>query len=180
MLRLTGGKWRSRKLWAPAGKNTRPTAAHLRERLFDICGPFDENSRFLDLYAGSGACGLEALSRGAGEVIFVDNCPKAVSCIRKNLAALEAKAKVLSLSVKPALFKLKGPFDIIYVDPPYAAQQNVEIAEIIAKQNLLGEDGILIFEEEKHHASDFTKSSLNLLETRKIGDLLLHLLTPKR
>jgi 16S rRNA (guanine966-N2)-methyltransferase len=131
-MRVIGGTYRSRRLIAPRGLATRPTSDRLRETLFNILATRIEGAVFADLYAGSGAVGIEALSRGARLVYFVDNAAPAVAAIRENLAALEIRSgfKIESGSVSGALRRLSesspdaGPDErcaIVFLDPPYAA-----------------------------------------------------------
>ena len=123
-MRIIAGDWRGRKLVAPAGASTRPTGDRVRETLFSMLasrlGTFAE-LRVADLYAGSGALGLEALSRGTGFACFVDSDPAALAAIRSNIEALGAgdRSRVLPCSVDrlPA----SEPFDLIFADPPYAS-----------------------------------------------------------
>jgi 16S rRNA (guanine966-N2)-methyltransferase len=127
-MRVIAGKYRSRRLIAPRGLATRPTSDRLRETLFNILAPRMEGAVFADLYAGSGAVGIEALSRGARLVHFVDNAAAAVAAIRENLAALEIRSgfKIESGSVSAALRRLSEASPeqrcaIVFLDPPYAA-----------------------------------------------------------
>jgi 16S rRNA (guanine966-N2)-methyltransferase len=131
-MRVIGGTYRSRGLIAPRGLATRPTSDRLRETLFNILATRIEGAVFADLYAGSGAVGIEALSRGARLVYFVDNAAPAVAAIRENLAALEIRSgfKIESGSISGALRRLSesspdaGPDErcaIVFLDPPYAA-----------------------------------------------------------
>jgi 16S rRNA (guanine966-N2)-methyltransferase len=127
-MRVIGGTYRSRRLVAPRGLATRPTSDRLRETLFNILAARIESAVFADLYAGSGAVGIEALSRGARLVYFADNAPPAVAAIRENLAALEIRSgfKIESGSVASALRKLREadePCSIIFLDPPYASAE---------------------------------------------------------
>src|SRR6202789_3949346 len=127
-MRVIGGTYRSRRLIAPRGLATRPSSDRLRETLFNVLAPRIEGAVFADLYAGSGAVGIEALSRGARQVYFVDNAAPAVAAIRENLATLEIRSgfKIESASVSAALRRLSesSPDErcgIIFLDPPYAA-----------------------------------------------------------
>ncbi len=120
-MRIIAGKWRGRTIDAPAGQATRPTADRVRETLFSMLasrlGSF-ENLRVADLFAGSGALGFEALSRGAATAIFVENDAKAAAVIRRNAEKLGASAKVVGSSAL-ALPRCE-PFDLVFADPPYA------------------------------------------------------------
>ena len=121
-MRVIAGEFRSRPLVAPRGHSTRPTSDRLRETLFNILGPLDHSARFADLYAGSGAVGIEALSRGAAHCLLVEQDPAALAAIRKNLAALglQATATVESRPVGRVLAGFNGlAFDFVFLDPPY-------------------------------------------------------------
>lgn len=125
-MRVIGGEFRSRRLQTPAGEGTRPTSDRLRETLFNVLGPRLAGARFLDLYAGSGAVGVEALSRGAAFAGFVERAPPAVSALRANLAALGlgARASVEHRAVAAALrrsLEAQESFDFVFLDPPYQA-----------------------------------------------------------
>jgi 16S rRNA (guanine(966)-N(2))-methyltransferase RsmD len=125
-MRIIGGHERGRRLSAPRGLRTRPTADRVRVTLFDVLGPAVAGTRFLDLYAGSGAVGLEALSRGAARVVLVERDPAALRALRANLAALgagRAAARVVAGDVLAALRDLAAheeAFDVVFLDPPYA------------------------------------------------------------
>jgi 16S rRNA (guanine966-N2)-methyltransferase len=136
-MRVIGGVYRSRTLQAPAGAATRPSSDRLRETLFNVLAPRIEGARFLDLYAGSGAVGIEALSRGAAEAVFVERAPPALKALRANLARLGMKegAQVAPGSVAAFLRKPEeaARFDLVFLDPPYDAA-----GEYAAALGLLG------------------------------------------
>ncbi len=125
-MRIIGGHDRGRRLRAPRGLETRPTADRVRVTLFDILGPAVAGARVLDLFAGTGAVGVEALSRGAARVVFVEKEQAALRALRANLAALgasRAAARVLAgdvLHTLPEIGSQEGVFDIVFIDPPYA------------------------------------------------------------
>jgi 16S rRNA (guanine966-N2)-methyltransferase len=125
-MRVIGGHDRGRRLRAPRGLGTRPTADRVRETLFDVLGPAVAGARVLDLFAGTGAVGIEALSRGAERVVLVERDQSALRALRANLAAVgaaRAAARVVAgdvLQVLPELGVQEGPFDFVFVDPPYA------------------------------------------------------------
>ncbi|MEO6982480.1 MAG: 16S rRNA (guanine(966)-N(2))-methyltransferase RsmD, partial [Edaphobacter sp.] len=137
-MRVIAGTFRSRQLVAPRGTSTRPTSDRLRETLFNILAPRLDGCRFVDLYAGTGAVGIEALSRGAAHVWFAENAEPALTSIRQNLAALKIGR---SFTVEDRgvgamlqrLGKLGQPVDLVYVDPPYEAE-----AEYAGTLNFLG------------------------------------------
>ena len=138
-MRIIAGHYRSRTLEAPRGQATRPTSDRLRETLFNVLAPRMEGAHFLDLYAGSGAVGLEALSRGAVQVDFVERAEPALRVLRGNLARLGVMAgfRLHGAGVGGALRKLKpgAKFDVVFLDPPYDAA-----AEYAATLGLLGGD----------------------------------------
>jgi 16S rRNA (guanine966-N2)-methyltransferase len=121
-MRIIAGRWRGRKLVAPAGLATRPTSDRAREAVFSMLasriGSF-EGLRVADLFAGSGALGLEALSRGAAHCVFIDRDRAAVEAIRANLAALGADGEVLPGSAEHA--RIPGPLNLVFLDPPYGS-----------------------------------------------------------
>jgi 16S rRNA (guanine(966)-N(2))-methyltransferase RsmD len=144
-MRVIAGTLRSRTLQAPAGLATRPTSDRLRETLFNVLAPRIEGARFLDLYAGSGAVGIEALSRGAGQVVFVEKAQPAIKVLRANLdrLGLISGFRIISGSAGGYLRNRGGDarFDLVFLDPPYDA-----VAEYADVLGLLGEDaaGVLI------------------------------------
>jgi len=155
-MRVIGGKYRSRQLSAPRGLATRPTSDRLRETLFNVVATRIEGAVFADFYAGSGAVGIEALSRGARMVYFVEQAAPAVAAIRSNLAALEIRSgfKIESRSVSAAVRRMAEPgaqerCAIVFLDPPYAANDDYarslnSIGE--SADALLTPDGIVIAE----------------------------------
>lgn len=151
-MRIIAGDWRGRKLVAPAGGSTRPTGDRVRETLFSMLasrlGSFAE-LRVADLYAGSGALGLEALSRGAGFACFVDSDPAAVAAIRANIDALGAgeRARVLPCSV--ARLPASQPFDLIFADPPYAQGSGSQALAHILQAKWAAEGAWLAIETER-------------------------------
>lgn len=136
-MRIIAGRYRSRTLEAPAGLATRPTSDRLRETLFNVLAPRIEGATVLDLYAGSGAVGIEALSRGAARVEFVERAPAALAVLRKNLDGLKLTEgfRIHGAGVAAALRKMKadGAFDLVFLDPPYDAA-----GEYAATLGLLG------------------------------------------
>src|SRR5215204_512227 len=121
-MRVIAGAYGGRRLQAPPGTDTRPTADRVREALFSILGARVEGARVLDLFAGSGALGLEALSRGAAQVTFVESAPAALAALRANLAALGAGAEVVradALRWLHAASRGARQYDLVFLDPPY-------------------------------------------------------------
>jgi 16S rRNA (guanine966-N2)-methyltransferase len=117
-LRVVAGTFKGRRLAAPRGTRTRPTADRVREALFSMLGDVG-GTRVLDLYAGSGALGIEALSRGAESAVFVDRDARAVAAIERNLASIGVEASVVRQDALRFLARAEGPFDLVFCDPPY-------------------------------------------------------------
>ena len=152
---MIAGTYRSRTIEAPRGMATRPTSDRMRERLFNILAPSIAGARVADLFAGSGAIGIEALSRGAEFVLFAEKAPAAVEAIRANLAKLSIRSgfRIAEASVIAALRKQETPFDVVFLDPPYEqAADYGETLRILSQDagRLLAPDAIVIVE---HHAS---------------------------
>ena len=130
-MRVIAGTYRSRLLEAPRGTATRPTSDRLRETLFNILQPRIEGCRFVDLYAGTGAVGIEALSRGAAHVWFSENAASALAALRENLKALKITRNHTiedrgTGAMLQSLARLSAPLDIVYLDPPYEAAAEYE------------------------------------------------------
>jgi 16S rRNA (guanine966-N2)-methyltransferase len=135
-MRVVAGIHGGRRLVAPPGSATRPTSDRVREALFSVLGPSVRDARVLDLYAGSGALGIEALSRGAASAEFVDRSPRAVAAIRANLEALGIDAEVRWLEARAALRAASAradAYDLVFLDPPYrrAAELGRELSEAL-------------------------------------------------
>lgn len=158
-MRIIAGSARGRRLFVPEGMDTRPTADRIRESLFQILGERLNGAVVLDLFAGSGALALEALSRGAAYAMLNDKAPKAVSAIRRNIEAMrvESRTKVLSLDYKQALKALDAPeglgerkFSLVFLDPPYRMTDcYAQAAEVLRDRALLMRDALLVMEHEK-------------------------------
>lgn len=148
-MRIVAGQWRGRKLVTPAGRQTRPTADRTRETLFSMLasrlGGFDE-FRVADLYAGSGALGLEALSRGAGHATFVETDREALKAIEANVTAFGAASRVAIRSVSAANLPKSHPFDLVFADPPYEPGSGTAVAEAVAKSGWLPPGGWMAIE----------------------------------
>jgi 16S rRNA (guanine966-N2)-methyltransferase len=151
-VRVIAGKFRSRKLKGPGLLSLRPTSDPLRETLFNILGPSIADSLFVDLYAGSGAIGIEAISRGARQVIFVESDTKAAKLARENLAALDifAGAEFIEADAVKALEKLAKRHvlaDFIFLDPPYeSADEHMATLEFLDASHLIAPQGMVIVE----------------------------------
>jgi len=136
-MRVVAGIYGGRRLTAPPGSATRPTSDRVREALFSILGASVDDARVLDLFAGSGALGIEALSRGAASAVFVDRAPKAIVAIQANLTALGIEADVRRMEARSALRTALArgeAYDLVFLDPPYrrAAGLGRELSEALA------------------------------------------------
>ncbi|MDE3109088.1 MAG: 16S rRNA (guanine(966)-N(2))-methyltransferase RsmD [Acidobacteriota bacterium] len=154
-MRVIAGQFRSRRLKGPGALKIRPTSDRLRETLFNVLGPTVKDSLFFDLYAGTGAIGIEAISRGAREVIFVESHPRSARLIRENLSALGVRngAEIIEAPVEKGLEKLAARHllaDFIFLDPPYnRPDEYTETLEFLDGSHLVAPEGIVIVEHER-------------------------------
>jgi 16S rRNA (guanine(966)-N(2))-methyltransferase RsmD len=180
-MRVIAGQFRSRPLAAPKGLDTRPTSDRLRETLFNVLAPRVAGAVFLDLYAGSGAVGIEALSRGAQETIFVENAEPALRAIRANLSALSIRG-AYALEARNAAAALKRltsagkKATLVFLDPPYSATAEYESTLNLLGgeyQSLLAPDAIVIAEHLKKLDLAPSYRALNRYRALKQGDSIL-------
>ena len=178
-MRVIAGKYRSRRLKGPGTMRVRPTSDRLRETLFNVLGSSVADSYFVDLFAGTGAVGIEAISRGARDVFFVESYAKAAKLIRDNLASLEIRtgAEVIEEDALRGLERLAARrliADFIFLDPPYEkAEEYSDVLEFLDASHLIAPRGIVIVE---HFSKMELPQRLDRLEcTREIeqGDTLL-------
>lgn len=178
-MRVIAGIYRSRPLATLRGAKLRPTSDRLRESLFNILGGAVRGSVFVDLFAGTGAVGIEALSRGARQVFFVESHRAAVSLIRRNLASLDitAEAEILPMDALRGLRALvRGGTraDCIFLDPPYAKSDvYLKVLEILDRAPLLAEDGCVIAEHNRRLALPERVGQLVRVRVVKQGDAAL-------
>lgn len=163
-MRVIAGSARRIALKTVEGLNTRPTTDRIKETLFNMLQYQISGCRFLDLFSGSGAIGIEALSRGAKEAVFVENHPRAVSCIRDNLKAthLEERAVLLQTDVLFGLKRLEdgscqGAFDFIFMDPPYNCGWEASVLAYLTHSCLADKDTTVIIEASKETSEVFIK-----------------------
>jgi|SRR5579862_1058193 len=180
-MRVIAGKYRSRTLVAPRGRDTRPTSDRLRETLFNVLAPRIEGAVFVDLYAGSGAVGIEALSRGASEAVFVERADAALKAIRANLAALGIRGgyALESRAVAAVLRRLAASgrtADVVFLDPPYESADEYEMALGLLGgecSDLLAPGAIVIAEHAKKNDLLGQYGKLNRYRVLKQGDAAL-------
>ena len=149
-MRVVAGAFKGRRLHAPKGTGTRPTADRVREALFSILGDVS-GARVLDLYAGSGALGIEALSRGAASALFVERDRRALAALRRNLDALGADAEVRSQDALRFIAQPEGVFDLVFCDPPYDEASRVAVALSETLPAMLEDDARIVTESDKRN-----------------------------
>ena len=180
-MRIIAGKFRGRKLKSPPSPQTRPTSDRLRETLFNILAPRIEDARFLDLCAGTGAVGIEALSRGAAQVTFVDQSREMCVLIKANLEPLKVHQDEIEIVTAEAsaflrrrIKKQAESFDIIFFDPPYAADYEVVLDYISEHaEQLLSEGGVMVVEHDKKRELREEAGQLKRYRVVKQGDSAL-------
>lgn len=179
--KILGGKWKGKKILTPPDSITRPTQSVVRAAVFNICQGSIENGDFLDCFAGSGAMGLEALSRGAKSAAFIEKDRTALKILYQNIKMLEASSMttVYPYPLEKALGKIgKHPrpiperlFDVIYLDPPYGMETDRFIPLL---KELLREEGTLFLEERINDDGSQQFPGLQLISTRRFGSTALH------
>ncbi len=181
-MRIIAGSFRSRVLQAPAGLTTRPTSDRLRETLFNVLAPRIEGAHFLDLYAGSGGVGIEALSRGARAVTFVERDPAALKILHGNLEKLGVRegfsiqAGSVGDFLRRASAKEEQQFDLVFLDPPYdAADEYSTVLGLLGASaaRLLAESARIIAEHRRKEKLDTRYSSLERIRLLEQGDAAL-------
>ena len=180
-MRIIAGEYRSRALQAPKGMATRPTSDRLRETLFNVLGPRVEGSRFVDLYAGSGAVGIEAISRGAEFVWFAEKAPAAVRAVRDNLQNLKISGgfAVEDRGVRKlldALLSKERAVEIVYLDPPYeAAEEYAATLEFLGRHHrvLLADGAVVVAEHARRQATEERYGALQRNRLLLQGDAAL-------
>ena len=183
-MRIIAGSYRSRTLKAPPGFSTRPTSDRLRETLFNVLAPRIQGATFLDLYAGSGAVGIEALSRGAVHATFVERAPAAIRILRGNLEDLGIKSGFRLYPGSVGAFLRNAvedrprpiPYEVVYLDPPYDEEQEYKATLGLiggAAAVLLAQGGLVIAEHRRKQAFNERYGSLRLMRQLKQGDAIL-------
>ncbi len=180
-MRIIGGEARGRRIHLPRGGRIRPTADRVKESLFDILHPV-EGARFLDIFAGCGNCGLEALSRGACRAVFIEKEPRLVEAIRENLRLLgfEGRAEVIAADAERGVGRLAKKaerFDILFADPPYDEGFLAEIMKWLEKANLLAVNGIIVLQHSVREPLEGScVQAMAVADQRRYGDTMLSFL----
>ena len=177
-MRVIAGEWKGRKLSMPAGRAVRPTADQVRTALMDTLSPWLPGARFLDLFAGAGGVGIEALSRGAAEAVFVEIDPIALAPLRENLRHLGAheRGRVARREVSQAIeaFRHAGErFRLIFLDPPYGSALARETLKSLADSALLEPDGLVIAQHLTKEPLPERFGSLVRWKSRRFGETTL-------
>ena len=184
-MRVTGGELRGRSIRVPAGRGVRPTTDRVRESLFAILGSL-EGVRALDVFAGSGALGIEALSRGAERVDFIERGNAALACLRRNLDSLGLadRGRVQRGAARSVIGRLaremqpgEPPYDLVLMDPPYESADGPEALQALGASGLLAPEGVVVFEASRRHPPEGAPGLVEL-DRRTYGDTLLIRFTP--
>lgn len=171
-MRVIAGKYKGRQLKAVSGNTTRPTSDKLKEAIFNMIGPYFTGGYCLDLFAGSGALGIEALSRGIDKAIFIDQSIHAVRTIRQNIATLkiENECEVYRNDAFRALHILKKRkclFDLLFLDPPYEKINYEKLLKSVMEANIMNKDGIIYIEHKPGEKIIFSDVGYSLINEKK-------------
>lgn len=175
-LRIIGGEWRGRKLRFADGEGLRPTTDRVRETVFNWLAPLIHGARCLDLFAGSGALGLEALSRGASEVVFIDTNPAAITALKENLSLLNAENAEVKRG--DALGYLRGesrPFNVVFLDPPFRRDLLQPALQLLAEQRWLADGARIYLELESEESLPELPQGWEVLRSKQAGQVAYHL-----
>lgn len=179
-MRVISGSARGRKLLAPSGLDTRPTTDRVKESIFNIISPYLPCDKVLDLFAGSGALGIEALSRGSKHGVFVETDKNAFTVIRQNLdlARVSDKSELVTLDAFLYLSRTREQFDIIFLDPPYNTGLLTKAIDEIYQKGLLSPNGIIVAESE-HMGEEPDDEYFDIIKRAKYGKTTVFVLRPK-
>jgi 16S rRNA (guanine966-N2)-methyltransferase len=173
-MRVIAGRLGGRRLSAPRGRTTRPTSDRVREAIFGLLGSVDE-AKVLDLFAGTGALGIEALSRGAERLTLVDSSPAACAAIRRNLASLGVEAELRCQRAVPFLHAARAggrQYDLVFLDPPYRHAHGLGAELSAALGPVLSPDARVVTESDRRSPLEL---GLALLDERRYGDTLIRI-----
>ena len=177
-MRIIGGEWKGRRLFAPEGMDTRPTSDKVREALFSIIQNHIWDARVIDLFAGSGALALEALSRGAAHAVLCDCSKKAAAVIRRNIELMRAQDRTTLITGdwKTALSAGAGAYTLVFLDPPYRLIKSYrEAADKLLSENMLTDDALIVMEHSREAELPELNQALEVYGTRRYGDTCLSL-----
>jgi len=174
-LRVISGKVRGLKLDTPKNLDVRPTTDRVKESLFNIINPYIRESNILDLFAGTGSLGIECLSRGAKNCVFVDKSKESIGIVKSNIkkARVENESTILNIDFKDAVKRLsvqKQKFDVIFMDPPYYENMFIDCLKSIDEFSLLKEDGLVVVEHDTNDLFDDNIGRLYKSREKKYGN----------
>lgn len=178
-MRIVGGEAGGRRILAPEGRETRPTSERVREAVFSMLGGRMDGERALDVFAGSGAMALEALSRGADSALMCDSSPRAAAIIRRNIEALGygARARLIARDWRAALAGPGGGYTLVFIDPPYKrVEEYARVLEHLARAGRLAPGARLVLEHEARLSLDGLPAGYEALKPRRYGDTAITLL----
>jgi len=180
-MRIIAGQWKGTRLNSPAGMNTRPTTDRVKESVFSILGDRVVGAKVLDLCAGTGNLGLEALSRGAESAVFVEKSGKALALIRENCEKVRAgNARIVRGDALRFIRNGDGEsFSLIFFDPPYRGGLYQPVLEAIDQSTILCENGIIVAEHGREQALGESYQSLTVIDNRRYGDIQISMLRQK-
>jgi len=181
-MRVIAGKYKGRTLFSPKDESVRPTTDRIKENIFNLIQFRLPGARFLDLFGGSGAMSIEALSRGAARVVTVDSARESIALIKRNFTkvGIGKEGEILERDYAAALASLRGEtFDFIFLDPPYRAEYYEDILHKIMENNVLSKTGNVIFE----HATErdlLLPDAWHIVDHRKYGSVTIDFLSAER
>jgi 16S rRNA (guanine966-N2)-methyltransferase len=179
-LRIVAGKWRSRRLPVAEEPGLRPTSARIRETLFNWLASTIEGSRCLDLFAGTGALGFEALSRGAHEVVFVENSARAAAALKESVKVLEATgARIHQADAISYLKSEPEPFDIVFLDPPFANDLLEDLCRLLSEGNWLADGARVYLEQDRERPLPALPDGWTIINEKTAGQVRYALVTVK-
>ena len=179
-LRIVAGNWRSRLLEIADVDGLRPTSERIRETLFNWLAPRIAGARCLDLFAGTGALGLEALSRGAAEAVFVEKSAIAVASLKNNIVTLGASAAIVHNSDANAFLLTEdgGKFDIVFLDPPFAADMLGDLCRLLDEASVLARGAQIYIEEDRSRPKVNLPEGWQVTRSKQAGNVRYSLVTP--
>lgn len=174
-MRITGGNKKGFVLVSPKGKGIRPSSDHIRQVIFNIIGHDLSKKRVLDLFSGTGILGIEALSRGAEHVCFVDKSSESLKLIVKNLeiTGYKGKASLIKRDIARTRLRLKGIFDVVFIDPPYNTGLLLKTLKILPTAKILRERALVIGRSSQRESIPYDINKMMLLDLRAYGDTRL-------
>lgn len=178
-MRVISGKYRGRKLASPIGDNVRPTTDRIKETVFNILQWQVEGARVLDLFAGSGALGIECLSRGAEEVVFVDRDPSSAALIKQNLKGMEGNFRVVVSDFMGVVRSGESKFDLVFIDPPYKSGLGKLAVDAVLDCDRLAQGGTVVYEHSSELPYECCREDI-LTRTKQMGSVTVDFIRRKR